>query len=191
MCKTNNDPPSFAAGGKLLCVCSLVSSGPQCGGVGCQHCCSAGAVPGELTLATTLRVLARMRAAGDLLRPVEWAAYESVCGSSGTAARFAVAAALHGAEVRAAPTEISSCSQNGTLSAQSQGPGCELWQRPLNTCQGFRCRYCMVSSCQSLLRSQDEARFWTLLPATLAGLPLSDLPTPASEPRPRCAIVML
>lgn len=59
-----------------------------------------GASPGDLTLATTVRVLARMRAGGDLLRPSEWGAYAAACASGCTAARFAAAAALHGDEAR-------------------------------------------------------------------------------------------
>lgn len=59
-----------------------------------------GASPGDLTLATTTRVLARMRAGGNLLRPSEWSAYAGACASGSTAARFAVAAALHGDEAR-------------------------------------------------------------------------------------------
>ena len=60
----------------------------------------AAAVPGHLSLATVARVLARMRAGGELLRPEEWRCYSVALGEGGTAARFAAAAAVVGCTVR-------------------------------------------------------------------------------------------
>ncbi len=65
---------------------------------------TAGAVPGQLSLVTVARVLARMRAGGELLRPQEWRCYGDALRSGGTAARLAAAAAVYGSEVPQAPS---------------------------------------------------------------------------------------
>ena len=48
---------------------------------------------------TVARVLARMRAGGELLRPEEWRCYADALRGNSTAARFAAAATVHGDEV--------------------------------------------------------------------------------------------